>query len=228
MKATSAQIAEMYAFLGGAVVFAGMWRIFRGRMKSEGLIILIGRFVAGKPWHGKPVTDAGWSRKGKRALTPTGHASWFWHQSGKQRLVIRATSTLLVVLTAAWAALRSRRNPAQPGHPGRDCAGHRRCLGLGCLAAAQAPPRMGRPAARSTLGRGRLAGAQARERVDSRLRRPQLCPDRAAGHDQGHPARAQAHRPHRECQARPGEPDRPLAARRGGPARRLHRQQAAA
>lgn len=99
MKDTSLQTAEMIALLAALVVGAGMWRIFRGRVEKEGLIILIGRFIAGKPWHGKPITDAGYSRKGKLALTKTGHASWFWFQTGRRRMAIRITMSLLIVLS---------------------------------------------------------------------------------------------------------------------------------
>jgi hypothetical protein len=71
----------------------------RRRFRAHGFIILAWRFLTGHPWHGKPVTDAGWLRPGRRALTRTGHASRFHHRPRWQRAAWRTGSVLAACLS---------------------------------------------------------------------------------------------------------------------------------
>ena len=68
------------------------------RIHRAGLSRLIVRWFLGHPWHGGHITDAGWNRKGTRAMTETGHARRFWHRKGKHRAAIRTAETLGPVL----------------------------------------------------------------------------------------------------------------------------------
>ena len=70
----------------------------RERIHRVGLSRLMVRWLAGRPWHGEPLTDAGWRRAGTKALTKTGHAARFHHRPGWQRLLLRGGPTLAVVL----------------------------------------------------------------------------------------------------------------------------------
>ena len=85
--------------LAGFIVVHAIVRTVRRRIKSEGLSILIVRWHAGNAWHGDPLTDAGWKREGKRALTRTGHASRFAHRPKRERIAIRCTTSLLLTAT---------------------------------------------------------------------------------------------------------------------------------
>ncbi len=91
---------------GVVIIFAlipliALWGVLetgRRRFRAHGFVILAWRFLTGHPWHGKPVTDAGWLRPGRRALTRTGHASRFHHRPRWQRAGWRAGSVLVIVL----------------------------------------------------------------------------------------------------------------------------------
>lgn len=79
----------------------------RRRFRAHGFIILAWRFLTGHPWHGKPVTDAGWLRPGTRALTRTGHASRFHHRPRWQRAAWR-TGAVLAAALALYGLLIAR------------------------------------------------------------------------------------------------------------------------
>jgi hypothetical protein len=58
-------------------------------IRAQWFIVRAWRFLSGQPHHGKPITDAGWFRKGQRALTPTGYATPFWYRPRIERMAIR-------------------------------------------------------------------------------------------------------------------------------------------
>src|SRR5262249_42953987 len=86
-----AGIAAVLLFLHAA------YRTAKERVYRVGLSRIIVRWLLGKPWHGQALTDAGWKREGRRALTRTGHASWFWHRPARERIAIRSGGTLAVL-----------------------------------------------------------------------------------------------------------------------------------
>jgi hypothetical protein len=81
------------------ILFAvGVCGVIRARIKAHGILVLTWRFLTGHPWHGKPVTDAGWLRPGTKALTRTGHASRFHHRPRLHRTAMRTGSCLAIFL----------------------------------------------------------------------------------------------------------------------------------
>lgn len=61
--------------------------------RASWFLVRIWRWLSGEAHHGKPITDAGWFRAGKVALTPTGHATRWWHRPRWQRAAIRSGYT---------------------------------------------------------------------------------------------------------------------------------------
>lgn len=96
-------------FLAAVATLAtvGVWQVVRTRVDKVGALIIIWRFLSGFPWHGKPVSDAGWIRPGKRALTRTGHTSRFHMRPRWQRACYRTGWTLATVW-ALWGLLTAR------------------------------------------------------------------------------------------------------------------------
>jgi hypothetical protein len=69
------------------------------RLNKHGIHALTWRWLTGQPWHGKPLTNAGWKRPGKGdAFTPTKHAPRFHYRLRWQRTIIRTGSTLALIL----------------------------------------------------------------------------------------------------------------------------------
>ena len=89
------------------IALLGLLETGQRRFRAHGFIILAWRFLTGHPWHGKPVTDAGWLRPGKKALTRTGHASRFHHRPRWQRAAYR-TGSLLAATLALYGLLIAR------------------------------------------------------------------------------------------------------------------------
>jgi len=85
--------------LVASIFLHAAYRTITGRVHREGLSLLIVRWLLGKPWHGEPLTDAGWSREGKRALTKTGHASRWAHRPQRERAAWRLGITAAVLAT---------------------------------------------------------------------------------------------------------------------------------
>lgn len=86
---------------GGVVLFAlyGVLSHGQKRLNQHGIHALTWRWLTGMPWHGSPLTDAGWKRPGKPpALTRTGHAPRFHFRPRWQRTAMRSGGTLAVVL----------------------------------------------------------------------------------------------------------------------------------
>jgi hypothetical protein len=63
------------------------------------------RFLTGEAHHGHQVTDAGWLRHGKKALTRTGHAPRWWYLPRWQRTLHRSGGVAAVLLVLfSWLA----------------------------------------------------------------------------------------------------------------------------
>ena len=69
----------------------------RKRVGRVGLARITVRWLLGRPWHGEPLTDAGFLRPGSKALTKTGHASRYHHRPHWQRAALRGGPTVAVV-----------------------------------------------------------------------------------------------------------------------------------
>ena len=82
------------------LVVMGIIREANARAAAHGLLKLTWRWHTGHPWHGKPLTDAGWFRPAsdRKAFTPTGHAPRFHYRSRWRRTVSRSGRSLAVVL----------------------------------------------------------------------------------------------------------------------------------
>jgi hypothetical protein len=81
-----------------------LWFAVHRWVLAQWLLVRLGRFLSGEAHHGRPVTDAGWFRPGRQALTPTGHATRWWHRPRWQRAAHRSGS-LAGVLVTLWAFL---------------------------------------------------------------------------------------------------------------------------
>ncbi|HEY6276037.1 MAG TPA: hypothetical protein VIX86_06865 [Streptosporangiaceae bacterium] len=93
----------------GAAIIIGVACYLLARLgrwaRSTWWVSRLWRWLSGEAHHGKPVTDAGWVRSGSRALTPTGHATRWWHRPRWQRAAHRTGGTLGVIgLVAAFLA----------------------------------------------------------------------------------------------------------------------------
>lgn len=75
------------------IVARAILREHHGRNKAHGLPMRIVRWHLGIHWTGQPMTDAGWNRRGVKALNPTGHAPRFWYRPQKHRVAIRFAQT---------------------------------------------------------------------------------------------------------------------------------------
>jgi hypothetical protein len=66
--------------LAGGIAAAAMYFMMRlhAWLAAQWFLVRLWRWFSGHTWHGKPVTDAGWVRRGQKVLTPTGHATR-WH-----------------------------------------------------------------------------------------------------------------------------------------------------
>jgi hypothetical protein len=96
---------EILMIAAAILVIAGVIREAHGRMNAHGLLKLAWRWHTGQPWHGKPLTDAGWLRPAtdKRAATVTGHAARF-HYLPRWKRTVRRTgrSVAAAVLAVLW------------------------------------------------------------------------------------------------------------------------------
>lgn len=93
------------ALLGLAAAITGIVREARGRVAAHGLLKLFWRWHTGQPWHGRPLTDAGWLRPAtdRKAFTPTGHAPRFHHLPRWRRAISRTgRSVTIVFLFLIW------------------------------------------------------------------------------------------------------------------------------
>jgi hypothetical protein len=79
----------------------GMVKTGRSRLRTHGAHRLVWHWLSGLPWHGREVTDAGWSRPGTKAFTRNGHARRWWYRPRRVRAAWRSSSTT-VVLAVLW------------------------------------------------------------------------------------------------------------------------------
>jgi hypothetical protein len=81
-------------------VIVGMVKTGRSRVRSHGAHRLAWHWLSGLPWHGREMTDAGWSRPGTKAFTRNGHARRWWYRPRRVRAAWRTgeTGAALVVL----------------------------------------------------------------------------------------------------------------------------------
>lgn len=96
---------EIFAAVIVVLVIAGLVHEGRSRLAAHGLLKLAWRWHTGHPWHGKPLTDAGWFRPAtdRRASTHTGHAPRFHYLPRWRRTVSRTgRSAAAVLLGAVW------------------------------------------------------------------------------------------------------------------------------
>lgn len=97
----------LFLVLGAVLAVWGTQDVARARVRKHGAHVIAWRWLTGNSWHGKPVTDAGWTRPGVKALTRTGHATRFWHLPRWKRAGIRlGVSGGVVALMAGWVADR--------------------------------------------------------------------------------------------------------------------------
>jgi len=80
----------------GIAVFAFLFlrNIAHHKMFRRGWAIFIWRFMSGAHWDGNPQTDAGWKRKGTKALTKTGYAPKYYFWPRWKRALLRCTMVL--------------------------------------------------------------------------------------------------------------------------------------
>lgn len=96
---------EILAVILAIIAVAGLVHEARARLAAHGLLRLLWRWHTGHPWHGKPLTDAGWFRPAtdRRASTVTGHASRFHYLPRWRRTVSRTgRSAVLLLLGVLW------------------------------------------------------------------------------------------------------------------------------
>ena len=98
-KLLVAVVLVMAAALVGAV------SVLRARAADHGAVVLAWRWLTGQPWHGRPHTNATWSRPGDRALTETGYARRYWYLPRRIRAA-RRTGGALVACSSAWGLYR--------------------------------------------------------------------------------------------------------------------------
>lgn len=95
------------AAVAGIVTVYGLSQVAHHRIRRYGLLVLVWRWLSGHPLHGKPVTDAGWARPGKKALTRTGHATR-WHYLPRWRRAAWRSGSTLATLASLWGLLVAR------------------------------------------------------------------------------------------------------------------------
>jgi hypothetical protein len=88
----------------------GVARHLLQRLGQHGIHALAWRWFSAQPWHGKAITNRGWTRQGGGAArTPTGHAHRRWYMLRWQHALWRAQWTLVALLAAAGLLFQFRR-----------------------------------------------------------------------------------------------------------------------
>jgi hypothetical protein len=65
-------------------------------IRAQWFIVRAWYFLSGVTWDGKELTDAGWFRKGHKALTRSGYAPPWWHRPRYQRACHRTAAVLVL------------------------------------------------------------------------------------------------------------------------------------
>lgn len=86
-------LLALAAVIAAGIAVTAVLHEHRERTAAHGLPRRIVRWHLGLAHHGQPVTDAGWNRPGRRALTATGHARRFHYRPQKHRMMIRVAET---------------------------------------------------------------------------------------------------------------------------------------
>lgn len=89
------------------IVLYALGKVLQVRVRRYGFWVLAWRWLTGAPWHGRPVTDAGWVRPGMRALTSTGHANR-WHYLPRWRRTLWRTGGTVVTLLVGYGLVAYR------------------------------------------------------------------------------------------------------------------------
>ena len=71
---TSADMTGVFLILAvvACLFLRAIYQTITGRVKSQGLALIIVRWLLGRPWHGDALTDAGWKREGKTGADEDG------------------------------------------------------------------------------------------------------------------------------------------------------------
>ena len=96
------------------VVFAvyGVAGHLDGRVRRHGPHALAYRWFSGEAWHGRAISDRGWFRPGRKALTPTGHAHRRYFLPRWQHAAWRTGYTLGATVTGAGLLFQPSRTLA--------------------------------------------------------------------------------------------------------------------
>jgi len=79
------------------------------RFRKHGPHALAWRWCSGEAWHGRAVTDRGWVRPGRKALTPTGHAHRRYYLPRWQHAVWRTGYTIVTAVTCTGLLFQQSR-----------------------------------------------------------------------------------------------------------------------
>ena len=93
----------------GLFILAGVARHLQARLRAHGIHALAWRLVTGEAWHGKAITDRGWTRPGRRTLTQTGYAHRRWYLPRWQHALWRLQWILAALLTCVALLVQPRR-----------------------------------------------------------------------------------------------------------------------
>jgi hypothetical protein len=94
---TSRFLVAVIALLAAGYIAARVHRF----LAAQWFLVRVWRFLTGEAHHGKPVTDAGWLRPGRNALTRTGYAAPWWYRPRLIRTLHRSGAVLFVFLALA-------------------------------------------------------------------------------------------------------------------------------
>lgn len=102
------------AILGLFLLFlaAGAANVAKHRMHKYGWFLYVWRWFTGTHWDGHVMTNAGWRRRGTKAITSTGYAPRFYFLPRWKRALLRTGGTVgtpLVMVSLAFGLLVDRR-----------------------------------------------------------------------------------------------------------------------
>lgn len=94
------------------------------RVKKHGPHALTWRWISGQSWHGKTITNRGWTRAGTKALTATGYAHRRYYLPRWQHALWRVRNTTAAVLAGAGLLFQPRRTAEYLGVTAAAGAGY--------------------------------------------------------------------------------------------------------